>query len=657
MRIESILVKNFRQYNSVEIKFPKNRDTDLHIILGSNGVGKTNILNAITWCLYDEELHLGDVGAALPILNTAVSNDLRTKGIKTADVEVSINLSSEESNSRIAFKRVAVFAINADNVFKQSSKLQIKLFERGEWSIYDDPEITQSLINKYVPKSINEYIFFDGEHLEHYFQQGQRENIKIGINTLTQADIVKRAEESFEKYIKKELNPILANCDDKQVEQCQTKVDGLRERIQGQTDVVNAIKDQIKLCDEEIAAAKAIVQHHEVLPKKIEEQERLDQEIRVAQEKRDRKWAEIKTFSREFYQLFALYPAIKQFFDFIKIQEKEGKLPPRIDKNLIEEILHSGQCCICNNTLDSKARKLVQEMLDSLDISSNVSAELNRSMTAMQAFETKLRGYKQRKESLFSELSSLDKNIEDLVEDYKTVTLYINSIPNQDKIVAAVNSRNEYVQIQKDCLVKQGAEELTLEGLKKELEAAKKDLERALSNNTKLLGIKEQIAYCESCSKILSETYTEILEECRNDMEKMTYDIFSKLIWKKDTFKEVQITEDYEFKLMNKYGDQTLGSCSAAERALLALSFTLALQYTSKHDAMLFIDTPIGRVDEDNRCNFIKTLLDIAKDKQVILTFTPTEYDSNVRELLSGKCSTSTALSMNNDITETRSAL
>ena len=335
------------------------------------------------------------------------------------------------------------------------------------------------------------------------------------------------------------------------MEQCQTKVDGLIERIQGQTDVVNAIKDQIKLCDEEIAAAKAIVQHHEVLPKKIEEQERLDQEIRVAQEKRDRKWAEIKTFSREFYQLFALYPAIKQFFDFIKIQEKEGKLPPRIDKNLIEEILHSGQCCICNNTLDSKARKLVQEMLDSLDISSNVSAELNRSMTAMQAFETKLRGYKQRKESLFSELNSLDKNIEDLVEDYKTVTLYINSIPNQDKIVAAVNSRNEYVQIQKDCLVKQGAEELTLEGLKKELEAAKKDLERALSNNTKLLGIKEQIAYCESCSKILSETYTEILEECRNDMEKMTYDIFSKLIWKKDTFKEVQITEDYEFKLMN----------------------------------------------------------------------------------------------------------
>lgn len=652
MRIESIIVKNFRQYNSVKLNFPKNKDTDLHIILGSNGVGKTNILNAITWCLYDEELHLGDVDAALPILNTSVANALRLKGIKTAEVEVTIKISSDEPGSEVVFKRVAQFAINESNVFKQSSKLVINSFERGEWNIYEDPEMTQSLINKYVPKSINEYIFFDGEHLEHYFQRGQRENIKTGINTLTQADIVKRAEESFDRYIKRELSPILGNCDDKQVEQCQEKVDRLSEQIKDQKAVLDAIKTQIDVCVDEIAAAKAIVQHHETLPSKIAEQERLDKAIKETQDKRDKKWDEIKIFSREFYQLFALYPAIKQFLDFIKVLEKEGKLPPRIDKNLIEEILRSKHCCICNNSLDSHALKLVQEMLDSLEVSSNVSAELNRSMTAMQAFETKLKEYKQRKETLFSELNSLDESLIDLNTSYESVTLYINSIPHQDKIVEAVNTRNEYIKSQKDLYVRQGAETVTLEGLVKNLEEAKKALDTAVSKNSKLKEIKKKISYCESCSKILNETYNEILEECRNDMEKMTYDIFSKLIWKRDTFKGVQISDDYEFKLMNKYGDQTLGSCSAAERALLALSFTLALQYTSKHDAMLFIDTPIGRVDEDNRCNFIKTLLDISRDKQVVLTFTPTEYDGNVRKLLAGKFSTSTVLTMKEDITD-----
>lgn len=36
------------------------------------------------------------------------------------------------------------------------------------------------------------------------------------------------------------------------------------------------------------------------------------------------------------------------------------------------------------------------------------------------------------------------------------------------------------------------------------------------------------------------------------------------------------------------------------------------------------------RVDEDNRLNFVNTLCEIAKSKQVILTFTPTEYDEKV---------------------------
>ena len=82
---------------------------------------------------------------------------------------------------------------------------------------------------------------------------------------------------------------------------------------------------------------------------------------------------------------------------------------------------------------------------------------------------------------------------------------------------------------------------------------------------------------------------------------------------------------------------QTLGSCSATERALLALSFTLALQKVSMHDSLLFIDTPIGRVDQENRLNFVNTLCEIAKGKQVILTFTPVEYDDKVAAALQGQ--------------------
>lgn len=64
MRFTSIQINNFRQYEELKLVFPKNGQYDLHIINAENGVGKTNVLNAITWCLYGKEPHLGNESKA-----------------------------------------------------------------------------------------------------------------------------------------------------------------------------------------------------------------------------------------------------------------------------------------------------------------------------------------------------------------------------------------------------------------------------------------------------------------------------------------------------------------------------------------------------------------------------------------------------------------
>ena len=58
MRLTAIEIKNFRQYEELSFSFPQNSNYDLHIIIADNGVGKTNILNAITWCLYEKETYI-----------------------------------------------------------------------------------------------------------------------------------------------------------------------------------------------------------------------------------------------------------------------------------------------------------------------------------------------------------------------------------------------------------------------------------------------------------------------------------------------------------------------------------------------------------------------------------------------------------------------
>ena len=78
MRIENIEIQNFRQYRNLQFKFPcASGQNDLHIIYAKNGVGKTNVLNAITWCLYDSEMHLGNKYTASPILNNQQVQEIR----------------------------------------------------------------------------------------------------------------------------------------------------------------------------------------------------------------------------------------------------------------------------------------------------------------------------------------------------------------------------------------------------------------------------------------------------------------------------------------------------------------------------------------------------------------------------------------------------
>ena len=225
------------------------------------------------------------------------------------------------------------------------------------------------------------------------------------------------------------------------------------------------------------------------------------------------------------------------------------------------------------------------------------------------------------------------------------------NIPNTEAVTKAIEDKKEYRKKRDEIVAKKGVEEEHKKDLENKLYNQSKVLKALIEKNKQLEKINQQADYCKKCRNILKETRLDLLEESRREMEQETFDTFNRLLWKKEAFSKVEILEDYTFRLLDIYGSQTLGSCSAAERALLALSFTLALQKVSMHDSLLFIDTPIVRVDSDNRLNFVNTLCEIAKTKQVILTFTPTEYDDKVASALQNQYASFSKLTIEDGIT------
>jgi DNA sulfur modification protein DndD len=301
--------------------------------------------------------------------------------------------------------------------------------------------------------------------------------------------------------------------------------------------------------------------------------------------------------------------------------------------------------------LSDHSYSFIQDLRKELEVSSETSALLNKSMVVLRQYLERMSQYKTKRESLMEEEKALRKQYDEYLDEEKQLNIYLMNIPNTEAVTKAIEDKKEYRKKRDEIVAKKGVEEEHKKDLENKLYNQSKVLKALIEKNKQLEKINQQADYCKKCRNILKETRLDLLEESRREMEQETFDTFNRLLWKKEAFSKVEILEDYTFRLLDIYGSQTLGSCSAAERALLALSFTLALQKVSMHDSLLFIDTPIGRVDSDNRLNFVNTLCEIAKTKQVILTFTPTEYDDKVASALQNQYASFSKLTIEDGIT------
>ena len=176
MRIEKIEFKNFRKFIKGNIEFPK-KDTDLHVIIAENGVGKTTFLNAITWCLYDLEPKIeGNEEESYTILNSKISK----KAKDDEEIPVSVIITVSNGKDKLKFEHENIFKINSvnseyyhDHGFREEiidENFSVTVTdEKGNSDPITDRDEFDNLVSSFIPKDIQEFFFFDSERLENYF--------------------------------------------------------------------------------------------------------------------------------------------------------------------------------------------------------------------------------------------------------------------------------------------------------------------------------------------------------------------------------------------------------------------------------------------------------------------------------------------------------
>jgi DNA sulfur modification protein DndD len=646
MRIESIKLFNYRQFKELDINFKKQKENDLHLLIGKNGTGKTNLLNAINWCLYGDEPHLSKNSELLPILNlNSIDEADPDKDIKVY-VEVQFNTGDSKS---LVFNRNYVFRKYENEKYpvRQKTEFEARIVdEKGNSELLNEEDAIAS-VERSVPNRIRDFFFFDGERLDNYFRRATAQNIRNAIFVISQIELLENKIERKLEETLKELRRDAGKTNPK-IEETRNKLEEEKERLED-------IKTKIEESNEEISTAKEKIRECEAKLHGIPDLEDLQQEKlelksskKHFKEIRDKKILEKQDELFEFAKIIMVNPVIGKAINIIEEKRRNKEIPPPADVSLLEEILKNKVCSICGIPLNSKSETHVKNLLKKLELSSFIATQLSNIENPLRLYRDKIKQFKEQMNAITQEIITNEKELEKIEKRIDKIEKNLIGY-DPEKIKEWVEQQRIYEGLLADHQRQLGF----LLGKKKEVQEKVDELEKKFDEETKkenkAIELTTQIDFCRKALNIVTKTKELIMHETREKIQSETKKLFFDLIWKKQTFKDIFISEDYDIDLIHFMGYPCLGSISAAERELLALSFTLALHKISGFDSPILIDTPVARVSDEHRENLGNIFVNISKDKQLILLFTPAEYSPEISKFSDNRASNKYHLKLSSD--------
>ena len=615
MRLQSLTMRNFRQYKKVDMIFPKSKH-DFHILKGKNGVGKTTFLNAINWCLYEDEPHAFDENTAGQILNVTANKD----------DEVLVSLSVVADNgTKFIFTRTLK---NNKTDFSVDKKLK-----NGKTRHIKGDEAL-NLVDDFVPIVIREFFFFDGEQLDRYFLNNKGEHIKHNVFILSHIDIL----QNMQTHLDEKFRSIRTQASrlDSDVEEINKTLEQKENALKEEENREESVNDNVNTSIEKIAK---LTEELEGIPdiRDLEKRKQdLESEIKKCEDKLDQIDVDKSELIISSAPALFTYDATKSLYDTIVEKENNNELPYQVDEEVIQESLDDGTCKVCNRHLDESSETFLRNSLAAYQLSTDQSKLLLDMKSTLKVSMNTPNTYLKSSKILSNHYKDVNDDLTENQEEWKKVMEdYIGYNEKNDEIIKKFNLREE-LEASKDAdYITLGMIKNNIEKLKEEIEEKNEELAKVMKNKDKLKILNKKKELCENARDLAKNTKNEIMHRTKEDTEQFTRSAFFDLIWKKETYETVNIDDSYQLQLINKRTKKnTLGTASAAERELLTLSFTLGIHSISGFDAPLLIDTPLARISDDNRVNFVEKLLEISTVKQIIIIVTPAEYSDDIAPIL-----------------------
>ncbi|HCI7055411.1 TPA: AAA family ATPase [Klebsiella quasipneumoniae subsp. quasipneumoniae] len=348
MKLIRLEINNFRQfYGKQSIDFAVDPEHGVTLIHGENNGGKTALLNALRWCLYEETTE------NLLDPKNLLNKHAESQGKNTFSVSVQL----EHENRLLDVRRIQD---------KNSGSSNLHVYEIIDGCYAEKAEENpNTLINTFLPKEMSQYFFYQGEGTGTLSSQNDFSHIKDAIEKVLGLTVAKTTlrhlsavKISYQKDLKQydtnnEIDTLLTNKDnlvsglerDKMLlEKKQRELEVAEKEYETQVGKLarfdkTTIDEQLKLRKQKTELLSDYErQHKQFLSEKIS---------------KTPDWA-LRTFSQKLAS-----------FDVsaINTEELNKSLRYTVDRQLLREIVHNNEC-ICGTHIekDSSAARLLEEL-------------------------------------------------------------------------------------------------------------------------------------------------------------------------------------------------------------------------------------------------------------------------------------------------------
>ena len=630
MRIEAIQFENFRKYVNTSIEFKKNNDKDIHVVIAENGVGKTTFLNAMTWCLYNEEPKIKNKDDALPTLNTEIINNSHNE---YENASVSITVSSDD-DSKLIFRRTDVFKIHSihSDYYKSEGKREewikqdftVTEIINSQSNVYRDPDDCDRHVYSFIPESIKEFFFFDGEQLDSYFLMSSA--IKDQVFKLSHIYDLNEMERKLKNKLERLRDEGTPNADSesklKEYNELYSFFESESKRYSILSDKYDKLVEERDNLMDSLGNAPSLKKIEEKRNKKIKQKEAFIESLK------EKKQSLNDIIIKESPKIFAKKAFIKTL-ELIEENKDDSYIYP-IDETILEDSIKEHSCKVCDRTIDETLVDLLKNKKAKLFLISPEDKILNDNKKYFNSFTNVAERYLKNKKKIQKDIKTFEDTIESLDKEIKE--LYETLELNKD-LKKSIDRRDELVNIlpgKKSELDSLKNNNNTLENKVEKLHQEYLDLVSKEKDYKDILG---KINLCTESLKVISKVKEDMMKDTRNTIQDETNKKFFNLIRKSQTYGSIEINEKYQVVLYDEYGHPASASASASEVELLALAFILAIHSVSSFESPLVVDTLLARISGQQRINVSQSCLNVSEEKQMLLFLIDEEYSEPVRNL------------------------